>query len=340
VPGSAPLDFDRALFFPLSPIGTGGLGRHALEVQQHLVGLGVAVHVGPSWDLQPYEPARDPWRWLGSNSAPALDHYDRWCAATYLPSSDADAVLAFPGAALEVFTAAPRGVKKVLVTSSFHAPTYRRWTAAARRHAPIERSWMTPGMARKMEREANLADVIISNSKLTTDTYVQAGHSPDRFAHIPLTAADMDTPAEHDPPVDILYLGALSVDKGVVDLIRTFSEIKDPAATLRLMGGPRSPGMNAYLRRTTKRDPRVQFGPGNPATQMPSARLLVHPSHADSFSYAVAEGVAAGLPVITTDRVGASDLIRDGLAHPASRIVSAGDRSQLRDAIRSILGTS
>jgi glycosyltransferase involved in cell wall biosynthesis len=41
--------------------------------------------------------------------------------------------------------------------------------------------------------------------------------------------------------------------------------------------------------------------------------VLVHPSLADGFSYAVVEAMACGVPVIVTDNTGAADLVEDGV---------------------------
>jgi glycosyltransferase involved in cell wall biosynthesis len=325
--------------FPVVEVGRGGFGRHAWQVQQYLETRGTVVTMGPNWEERPDKRVNDRWRWMGGSPEIALDQYDRWCAETLTRAIAADAVIAFPGAALNVFRSAPRGVEKVLVTTTFDASTHRSWATEAIRHAPIERTWLTRSLALKMDQEIDLADTVISNSALTTRTFVDAGQPAEKFVHVPLTPRELDPTGILDPAVDVLYLGALTVEKGVVDLIRAFTQIEDPSVRLRLMGGPRSPGMRAYLRRVASRDPRIRFGPGDPSRQLPTARLLVHPSYVDSFAYAVAEAVAAGIPVITTDRVGASDLIREGLAHADSRLVNAGERSVLRDSIRAILGT-
>jgi glycosyltransferase involved in cell wall biosynthesis len=331
------LDFENVVIFPQATIGQGGLGRHALEVKDHLESRGTSVTVGPDWNERPQEIVKDFRRWLGSSPDSALDQYDQWCARSFRYPPETEAVLAFPGACLGVFRTAPAGVKKILVTSTFHASTHRAWALDAVRRSPLERPWLTRPLAAKMDREADMADLILSNSTLTTRTFVEAGFSSDKCVLLPLTPRYLDPAASPDPPVDIVYVGALTVEKGVVDLIRAFSQMRDPSLRLRLIGGHRSPGMNAYLHHAVRRDPRIEFGPGDPARQLPSARLLVHPSYTDSFAYAVAEGIAAGLPVVTTDQVGASDLIRDGQAHPASEIIPAGDRRALLSSIEAIL---
>ena len=62
-----------------------------------------------------------------------------------------------------------------------------------------------------------------------------------------------------------------------------------------------------------------------------NADVLVFPSLADNFALVVPEALSRGLPVITTDRNGSSDLIqheRNGL------IIPAGDLVALADALR------
>jgi glycosyltransferase involved in cell wall biosynthesis len=56
--------------------------------------------------------------------------------------------------------------------------------------------------------------------------------------------------------------------------------------------------------------------------------VLVFPSICDGFGMVVTEALAHGLPVITTDQVGAADLIVDGVN---GWIVRAGDAEALRE---------
>jgi glycosyltransferase involved in cell wall biosynthesis len=58
--------------------------------------------------------------------------------------------------------------------------------------------------------------------------------------------------------------------------------------------------------------------------------VRVFPTLSDGFAMVVTEAFACGLPVITTDQAGASDLVRHG---ENGLIVPAGDALALRDAL-------
>ncbi|HSP79372.1 MAG TPA: glycosyltransferase, partial [Myxococcaceae bacterium] len=58
--------------------------------------------------------------------------------------------------------------------------------------------------------------------------------------------------------------------------------------------------------------------------------VLVHPSLADGFSYAVVEAMASGVPVIVTDNTGAADLVEDGVN---GYIVPTADPHALRERL-------
>jgi glycosyltransferase involved in cell wall biosynthesis len=58
--------------------------------------------------------------------------------------------------------------------------------------------------------------------------------------------------------------------------------------------------------------------------------VLVHPSLADGFSYAVAEAMACGLPVIVSDNTGAADLVEDGVQ---GYVVPTGDAHAIAERL-------
>lgn len=113
-----------------------------------------------------------------------------------------------------------------------------------------------------------------------------------------------------------LFSGSLSHRKGVDLLARAFSRLaaENPRVRLILMGeGP----MEGDLRATLGTSDRVQWTGFKDWDELPSvyesANVLCVPSRYDGWGLVVPEGLAAGLPVIATDRTGAAhDLLTSG----------------------------
>lgn len=318
---------------PFATRASGGTGQHLAQVAAALEAAGRDVHVAPgAAEALPAAPARR--SLAGSDPYERLDSYDAWVAEQWLPRQPPlGAVVGVPGASRRLFEAVPHA-RRILVATNLHAATNRRWAMAAIRRTPLEASWLSRRLVRRMCAEYELADLILTNSPLCHEVFLDAGIAESKLRLAPIALPARPAQAETDSPVDVLYVGGLTVEKGVVDLLHAFRTAAPAHTSLRLMGGPRSPGMRRYLARAAGRDPRITWGPGQAWQQLPTARLVVVPSHADSFSFAVAEAVVSGVPVVTTDHVGAAHLIADGAAAPGSAVVPAGDRAALAEAMR------
>lgn len=70
-------------------------------------------------------------------------------------------------------------------------------------------------------------------------------------------------------------------------------------------------------------------------TLLAATTVLVHPSWAESFPYAVLEAMAAGLPTVATDVGGVSEAIEDGVS---GRLVPPHDPAALAAAVADLLG--
>lgn len=137
----------------------------------------------------------------------------------------------------------------------------------------------------------------------------------------------------------LLFSGALIPRKGVDLLVRAFVDIaaSRPDCHLDVMGaGPLEPKLRRWA---APRAEQVRFLGFRDWADLPAAYakadVLCVPSRHDGWGLVVPEGLAAGLPVLATDRTGAAlDLIQPG--HNGWR-VPAGDYKALRDALAEIV---
>jgi glycosyltransferase involved in cell wall biosynthesis len=137
-----------------------------------------------------------------------------------------------------------------------------------------------------------------------------------------------------DAPV-ALFVGRLTRDKGICELLRAFQQIENRLPRLRLLlvgsyeeGDPLPPEIREQLEAHERV---ILTGPVNdPAPYYALADVLILPSHREGLPTVVLEGQAAGKPVIGASATGIVDLLVDnetGLLFPI------GDAPALAEAI-------
>jgi UDP-glucose:(heptosyl)LPS alpha-1,3-glucosyltransferase len=147
-------------------------------------------------------------------------------------------------------------------------------------------------------------------------------------------------------PQDVLiclFLGRLSREKGLLDLIDAWELVRHPGAVLMVVG-PDVPGhaldAGAEARERVARralDGRVFFhGPTTePAPVFRAADVYVQPSHWEAAPFAVIEAMATGLPIVASRVGGMAEYLIEGAN---ARLVSPQDPPALAAALEAILG--
>jgi glycosyltransferase involved in cell wall biosynthesis len=253
-------------------------------------------------------------------------------AARRLPP--AEHLIAFNGTALAQFAAAreARYASVSLMSANSHMRHVLRQHAAAHRSYPLEPQWATHLEARNL-REYDAADRIFVTSRYTWQSFVEEGVSEEQLALFPLTPSPRFAPTPSSRPggsFDVLYVGALTVHKGVPLLIDAIRPLPFSNLRLVLVGGWKTRGMRRFLQRAIAADPRISVHPGDPLPRLRQARLYVHAAYEDGFAYAPAEALACGVPVLVSEDTGMKELIgsaREGL------VLATGDLAALREAI-------
>ncbi len=141
-----------------------------------------------------------------------------------------------------------------------------------------------------------------------------------------------------DAPV-VLFIGRLTYDKGICELLQAFLRIENRFPQLRLLlvgtfenGDP----LPRKIRRRLETHQRVILaGPVNdPAPYYAMADVLVLPSHREGLPTVVLEGHAAGKPVIGAAATGIVDLLVNGETGLLSPV---GDAGALANAIARLI---
>ena len=199
-------------------------------------------------------------------------------------------------------------------------------------------------------REALIADYILASSDYVRETLLQIGVASE---HIRLLPYGVDTrqfqpvtAGEFEQRFDalmggrqgvgrrkfrLLYVGQISQRKGLAYLLDAMALLNDPRIELVFLGGLVGEG-RGLRRQTAELGKNFLHVPNLPHHEIASiyrtADIMVYPSLHEGSALAIYEGLASGLPVITTNPSGS--VVRDTIE---GRIVPTRNADALADAI-------
>ena len=275
------------------------------------------------------------WDWMSRDFTRA--------SARLLARHGADAVYAYEYTALESFSRAGElGAKRILdlpslssrETEALLAEEARRFPWTASPEASYFEKRRLPRQARR-DREIAMADLIVCNSTVTRASHVADGADPARTIVVPYGAPPCAVEVgERDSrgPLRLLWAGSFSARKGAHYLVEAWRRLPasvrshcviDVFGAMSLpTGGLPALGDGFRFHGSIPRD--RLFG------EMARSDMLMFPTLSDGFGMVVTEAFARGLPVLTTTRAGAADLVSD---RQNGLLVPAGDAGALVDAI-------
>jgi len=333
-----------------APRGVGGLGRHLHEIMATLTRLGQTAVCICTSDADASPPAARSSRQLVGVHAlstalralpmpvsPAVR------ARLFATEFDADAVrrlppaehlIAFNSQALWQMRAARRARYRslALVSANPHIHTLVRQHTRAHRLYPLEGSWAAALVTRNLA-EYDRAERIYVSSSYIRASFLEHGFAEERLCDFPLTPDPRYQPAERAPAADsfeIVYVGSLTVHKGVPLLVDAVRRLPHRDLRLTLVGGWATRGMRRFIQSACAGDRRITACPGDPLPHLRTASLCVHPAFEDGFAYAPAEALACGVPVIVSEDTGMKELID---SPSRGLVLPTGDLLALTDAI-------
>lgn len=287
------------------------------EVAPGLEGLRLLARLGlgPGGSIDPMRAVRRP--------------FDR--AAARQSGSDTAAIfLGMPGASEASFLK-QSGVFRVLheVDALPHA---RNHALDAHYGARAKGERVPRVLADRILREMELAHVVLVPSLVVRSQLSRAGVDEQKILCVPygVDVARFTASAEKRTigRRRVLYVGQISYRKGLPTLI---DAIRGLDVQLDLVGPVVAPEILRNLPPNARHHPTV---PQQDLTSMfARADAFVLPSVEDAFGLVVAEALAAGVPVITTSSVGASELMqeKDGI------VLEAGNSAVLREALGAVV---
>jgi alpha-maltose-1-phosphate synthase len=199
----------------------------------------------------------------------------------------------------------------VLVQEQILAEEHRRLALPWRRFNPRE--------VRRRVAEVEEADYVLLPSTFVARSFLARGIPAQRLLQVPYPvqkiagAAESMRRSERDEKVfRVLYVGSISVRKGLRYLIEAFRLFKHPKKELWIVGTTANP---SGLEDISLPEGTRFFGPlKGEALQDVYARATIFclPSIEDGFGLVLIEALYYGLPIIATENTGIEDLLSDG----------------------------
>lgn len=185
-------------------------------------------------------------------------------------------------------------------------------------------------------------DFVLAFGTLGVEYYVRRGFDRKRVfpflyqSDNPVVGAAVPT----SDPVRIVYCGRFSRTKGVDVLLRALASLSNMAWELELVGGGPEAARLRDLAETLNLSHRVTWRSFVPSDEV--AHILRHkdicvvPSRYDGWGMLTNEALSAGVPVVTTSRVGSKDLIE---ASGAGRVAKSTTQRSLKKCLEELIGS-
>jgi glycosyltransferase involved in cell wall biosynthesis len=171
-----------------------------------------------------------------------------------------------------------------------------------------------PAVVRKEMREYQIADYIFVPSQFARQTFVDRGVPEAKVIRVPLgvSLSEFSEAPRTDDVFRVIYVGTMSLRKGVQYLLQAFAELGLPGAELWLVGEmqpeletifQRYQGTYTYVPHVPQSRLREYYG---------KCSLFALCSIEDGFGVVLAQAMACGLPVLCSTNTGGPDIITEG----------------------------
>lgn len=192
-----------------------------------------------------------------------------------------------------------------------------------------------PRMMDKEEAEYAAADAVLVPTHFAAQSFVARGIPESRLRIAPYGVDLGQFHPSGTPPEDsfeVLFVGALSIRKGIRYLLEAFDRFDHPKKRLTLVGQP-LPETAPLVAKAVSGGEVVATGPvsrDEVRDRMSRSHVMVLPSVEEGLALVQAQALACGCPVIATPPTGSEELYRDG---EEGFIVPARDPAAIADRL-------
>jgi glycosyltransferase involved in cell wall biosynthesis len=181
----------------------------------------------------------------------------------------------------------------------------------------IDYAGIDPRIVAKEEAEYEGADLISVPSGFAEQSFLDMGVPAGKIRRIPYGSRRERFRPEGEPPKDsfnVLFVGHVSLRKGLPYLLEAFSRLKHPRKLLQIVGNIDRTLLPILTKLPTDS---VHYLGAIANTQLSKlygeAHVMVLPSVEEGFGMVMGEAMACGCPIIASQNTGAQDLFTDGL---------------------------
>lgn len=175
-----------------------------------------------------------------------------------------------------------------------------------------------PRIIEREEAEYAQADAITVPSTFALNSFVEQGVPAEKMRCLSygVDLTRFQPVSEPDPNrFDVLFVGGMSLRKGIQYLVQAFNRVEHPAKSLIFVGSP-APDLIEQLKQRKLWPDQAQVIGHVPQLElkhlMSRSHVMVLPSIEDGFGMVMAQAMACGCPVIATEHTGARDLYTHG----------------------------
>ena len=223
-----------------------------------------------------------------------------------------------------------RGSTHIRFQDAILKEEYRRWK--------LEFYGVDRRVMAKEEAEYEAADQITVPSGFCRESFLAQGVPASKMNVIPY-GGRLDRfrrVAEPEPDAfTIVFVGAVSVRKGVPYLLQAFARLRHPRKRLKIIGHI-LPDFEGLLRQLPTDGVEFLGGVANTelSTHYSTADVMVLPSLEEGLALVMAEAMACGCPVIASENTGAGDLFTDRVE---GRILPVRSTDALVEALEALI---
>ncbi|MCB9262682.1 MAG: glycosyltransferase family 4 protein [Flavobacteriales bacterium] len=243
--------------------------------------------------------------------------FDRWVARK-IKRSDASIFIGWSGMSLHSLRAAKKkGMITILERGSSHISYQNEILSAEYQKFDIDFS-INPRVIKKEEAEYAEVDYISIPSLFVKNSFIEKGVNPAKLVLNNYGVSGYFSPPKDQPKNDkftILYLGSLSVRKGLIYMFEALNKLNIPATDYEVwfVGSISDEVLNEKLKSFDKTNWKF-WGHVNHyevAELIAKTHVAVHPSLEEGLSTVIPQIMACEVPVISTTNTGGEDLITD-----------------------------
>ena len=250
--------------------------------------------------------------------------FGRW-AAGVLRKETWDVIHPWSGVAEETLRAVSSGQGlQLLMRGSAHVRVQADILQQEEQRTGVALDRPSSWMVAREEREYQFADQVVTLSQFAYQSFIDQGMPPQKLRLLPLgvdVAAFRPPPAVIEArcqrllagePLRVLYVGALSLQKGMWDLRTLLACPASRRFCVRLLG-PQTPEVRPIF---TDLLARAEWIPQQPQASLPHwyawGDVFLFPSLQDGFAAVLSQAQASGLPIVATTNCGGPEVVQEG----------------------------